>query len=141
MKKKYNNSILNNIAYLEKTNRAGAKCIYDANCIPGLNYHHESQSRYHLDDHGVLQGPYKEWNPNGSLFTVGTYVDGIKDGHWKDWYGNGQLWEEIDYEMGVKHGHYKYYSMDGELLIHRLYRWGEEWEHYVEKEVFPPSVG
>lgn len=62
---------------------------------------------------GEKNGPYKEWNQNGSLSSEGAYQDGKLHGEIKS-YSNSTLHVIETYENGVLNGYYeKYCTSDG----------------------------
>ena len=85
---------------------------------------------------GKLNGEFKEFFENGSLFQVGTFKNGemknirvfyengnlkfeqnLKDrkGRYKGYYPNGQLEEEGEIFQGEKIGVWRYYNEEGKL--------------------------
>ena len=85
---------------------------------------------------GKLNGEFKEFFENGSLFQVGTFKNGemknirvfyengnlkfeqnLKDrkGRYKGYYPNGQLEEEGEVFQGEKIGVWRYYNEEGKL--------------------------
>ena len=91
---------------------------------------------------GKLNGEFKEFFENGSLFQVGTFKNGemknirvfyengnlkfeqnLKDrkGRYKGYYPNGQLEEEGEVFQGEKIGVWRYYNEEGKLSSEVIY--------------------
>ena len=103
---------------------------------------------------GKLNGEFKEFFENGSLFQVGTFKNGdmenvkafyengnlkfeqnLKDrkGKYRGYYPNGQLEEEGEVFQGEKIGLWKYYNENGSLSSEGMYKEGKkvgEWKFY-----------
>ena len=104
---------------------------------------------YHNRQLTVLDGKYKEWLDNGSIYKEGQFDNGNKEGEWKYFNTDGKLesfgsynenqktglWtrnnfegnisSEYNYLKGEKHGPYKLYNLEGELTEKGIYTNGE----------------
>lgn len=60
-----------------------------------LAYHWYKDQRLHVTQGGagdvVLDGPYREFYPDGQLMTSGTFRQGLKHGEWLAWGPDGKL--------------------------------------------------
>lgn len=82
---------------------------------------HQSQGTY---EGKRLHGPYSELNKDMSLRTKGTFKHGLKDGAWQTWYPNGYRQSNLTWKNGRLHGPYSLYADSGLLKEKGMYRKG-----------------
>lgn len=77
-----------------------------------------STHRYEVtvDDDGLFQGIYKEWNSNGKLIKEYRYHGDSKDGICKSYYPNGNVRKQYNYINGNKDGLCIVYFEDGQIM-------------------------
>jgi antitoxin component YwqK of YwqJK toxin-antitoxin module len=56
-----------------------------------------SQEGFYVND-STVEGPWKEYYPNGKIKSVTTYKNGLQNGSFKYYYESGQLWTERIYK-------------------------------------------
>jgi hypothetical protein len=49
-------------------------------------------------DHGLRQGPYEAYYPNGQLQVRGAFSKGEPSGEWQFWYANGKPWQILRWD-------------------------------------------
>ena len=76
---------------------------------------------YFEDEHGRIQGEYKQWWDTGQLWEHSYYVDSQRQGEYKEYYENGTLKFHLFYNKGWYHGEYKECWADGQILSHCFY--------------------
>lgn len=73
--------------------------------MDSLTYHWYKDQRLHVTQGGagdvVLDGPYKEFYPDGQLMTSGTFRQGLKHGEWLDWGPDGKLSRSETWRKGL----------------------------------------
>jgi antitoxin component YwqK of YwqJK toxin-antitoxin module len=77
---------------------------------------------------GIPDGPYKFYSEKGFLLAEQNLVEGIQHGIQKTYFENGQIESEINYENGVAQGFKKEYFKNGTLKSDS-YLTGEPWEY------------
>jgi antitoxin component YwqK of YwqJK toxin-antitoxin module len=83
---------------------------------------------------GKLEGPVKEYFPNGKLKLEGTYKDDNSHGEWKKYHPNGKLFFHERYKNGKRHGWWSTYDENGKELGRVLYQNGKEFKGPEEKK-------
>ncbi len=88
-------------------------------------YHSEEEGggikfQYHMTG-GKLDGEYKIWHKNGTLYCQDYYKEGNKEGESKRWNHDGQLVFQGYYKDGKLEGESKGWDKDGHLLEHIIY--------------------
>lgn len=116
---------------------------------------------YQDEKMNALNGPYKEWYDNGNLWKEGHYENDEKTGRWNFYHQpDGDLYSYGTYEKGVEHGdwysvdsigritekyHYLNGQLDGEYLRYDIsgnvfqkssYKLGEEIENEILDSVY-----
>ncbi len=82
-----------------------------------------SRGTYHQ---GVLHGPAVIWNPEEDrLREEGFFVDGHKDGYWKNYHPDGWLFSAGRYRKGERDGVWQRYSRSGSRLRQATFENGE----------------
>jgi len=88
-----------------------------------------------VDEEGNKEGPWKEYYPDGTLRSTGTYDDGIRVGDWKFYYENGKLEQQGKYtKKGKPDGTWIWYFEDGTLQREQNFIAGLEDGEYLEYE-------
>lgn len=71
-------------------------------------------------------GPWKWWNENGQIETIGSFNRGKLDGDWTYYYPNGSLMLKGTYAMGKKNGEWNGFYEDGSKKFSGKYDNGAE---------------
>lgn len=82
----------------------------------------------YIVSNGVPDGPYKFYSEKGFLVAEQKLVKGIQQGIQKTFFENGQLASEMNYENGIPQGMKKEYFENGTLKS-ESYLTGEPWEY------------
>lgn len=104
----------------------GKKTVYYLPVSPEDNRNRIMQE-IHFEE-GVLNGPVKEYFPDGVLKTEGKYKDGRYDGLVKHYRPNETLDYEERWKNKNKHGWSIAYDAQGKEVVRRYYYHGEELE-------------
>lgn len=81
---------------------------------------------------GLLDGVFKEWNPNGMKKTEGAYKNGLKDETWSLYYFvTDQIYQKQGYKNGQKDGVFKEYLPNDTLVIDGNYKSGKKDGHWI----------
>lgn len=81
-----------------------------------------SDKHYFTDEHGRIQGEYRNYYRDGNLYIRCFYRNSKLHGEFKRYHDNGQLRAHLIYRNNKRHGEYKnYYKGDGNLSAHCLY--------------------
>jgi antitoxin component YwqK of YwqJK toxin-antitoxin module len=64
---------------------------------------------------GARHGEEKYWHPNGRLYWVRPYIEGVEHGKMTYWGADGDKKEEVHYVRGKKQGPRYYYSPNGKI--------------------------
>jgi hypothetical protein len=67
-------------------------------------------------DGKLLHGEYKSFYLNKNLKEQGMFSHGLKEGIWKTWFPNGRIHEIIHYNKSRQHGFYELYDEEGNLI-------------------------
>lgn len=88
-----------------------------------------------VDDEGNRDGPWKEFYPDGTLRSAGTYDKGIKTGEWKYYYANGKIEQQGKYtKKGKLDGLWTWFYEDGGMQREQGYINGLEDGEYLEND-------
>ncbi len=63
---------------------------------------------------------YCRWDEDYG-YRIGEYSHGIRNGRFTDYYPNGKIWAECNYIDGKEHGHWTFFNEDGS--IYKEYDW------------------
>jgi uncharacterized protein len=75
-----------------------------------------------IDTTGKMQGPWKEYHPNGQLKSKGEYVNGKRIGDWEFYHPNGKAEQRGKYDKkGRAQGPWKWFYESGNLLREETY--------------------
>lgn len=86
-----------------------------------------------VDEEGTKVGSWREYYPNSTLRSVGTYANGKPVGNWKYYYENGKLESEGKYtKSGLLDGTWRWYYDDGNIRRIQSYIAGMEDGQYEE---------
>ena len=99
-----------------------------------IEYHADGKtikSVYIVDENGVKQGDYENYDSNGKLCERGTYKDGKEAGLREWYYENGRLWKRCTYRNGEKDGLYIAYYENGQLGEKCFYKKGKKDGPYI----------
>lgn len=76
-----------------------------------------------LDTVGRMQGPWREYHPNGQVRSKGEYVNSKRVGEWEFFHANGKVEQKGKYDRkGKAQGPWKWYYESGNLLREETYR-------------------
>ena len=78
-----------------------------------------------LYNNDVLNGPFKEFHPNGKIKFLGTYTDNVLGGTVNVFYPSGKVKEEVLFENNVEDGAFKEFHENGKLKWEGSYRNGD----------------
>lgn len=88
-----------------------------------------------VDEEGNRDGPWKEFYPDGTLRSAGTYDKGIKTGEWKYYYANGKIEQQGKYtKKGKLDGLWTWFYEDGGMQREQGYINGLEDGEYLEND-------
>ena len=76
-------------------------------------------------DNGILNGPSKEYYPDGSVKSSRTFVKGKPDGKFLQYGANGKVESEVNYKNGVQDGPEIRYDSDGNVRSQSNYAAGK----------------
>jgi antitoxin component YwqK of YwqJK toxin-antitoxin module len=79
------------------------------------------QEEVNYDDQGLMDGVWKVWYPNGTLFIESYFKNGERNGMTREWYDNGKIQHESNYENGEIKGVARNWSEKGTLLSEKFY--------------------
>jgi len=95
---------------------------------PKKDYHPNGKiSREYTVVNGIPNGSYKAYSEAGLLVAEQNLVDGIQEGIQKTFFENGQVQSEMNYEKGVPQGMKKEYYKNGTLKTDSNLT-GDPWE-------------
>ena len=121
---------------IEYYNSKGEKLISDGNGKIETFYFSGKQKVSKEFKNELANGPYIEWNANGSIRITGNYLDGYKDGLWKErYFVEDQDFQLYEYKRGKKHGKFIEYLVDGTKVIEGDYAYGDKngfWSYFFE---------
>lgn len=91
--------------------------------------------KYHMIG-GKLEGEYKIWHKNGTLYCQEYYKEGKKEGESKRWNHDGQLRFQGYYKDDERENEYKSWRPTGQLLEHMIYNKDgtDEYKMWYENE-------
>lgn len=95
--------------------------------------HVERTIMRYSDDTRINHGPYKEYHPNGQIFSEGQFTLGIYSGEWKYSHDNGKPCKTVTYKKGQPDGAWDVLRADGTIQAHREFKAGKkngEWASY-----------
>ena len=76
-----------------------------------------------IDTAGRMEGPWKEYHPNGQLKSQGEYLNSKRIGEWVFYYPNGKIEQKGKYDKkGKAQGPWKWYYESGNLWREETYR-------------------
>ena len=78
-----------------------------------------------VDENGVAHGVCKVYYKNGAQWAVGKNVHGKMDGEWKWWKDDGTIWQTGNFKDSVKHGSWIRYK-DGKIEKEMMFSEGKE---------------
>ncbi|MGY6558028.1 MAG: toxin-antitoxin system YwqK family antitoxin [Nitritalea sp.] len=85
---------------------------------------------------GVPVGPYEEFHANGNPSVTGEFSEsGMRTGLWRNFHPEGQLYSIGEYRNNVKTGNWKYFNRIGILVAEGEYLLGSEngqWVYYYD---------
>ena len=81
--------------------------------------------QYHMTG-GKLDGEYKIWHKNRTLYCQDYYKEGKKEGESKRWNHDGQIVFQGYYKEGKLEGESKGWYEDGKLMVQKFYKEGKE---------------
>ena len=85
----------------------------------------DTQEHYHpLFKNGLLDGPFINYFPDGSVKDSGNYKNGLPEGIWIKWTDDQQFYWNGHYHHGVKNNEWKLYSINGKLIRILFFREG-----------------
>lgn len=90
---------------------------YDDHCYSG---------RGHIVDDGKRVGVWQYVYTNGTVESVGTYIDDKKEGKWYGFHDNGRISWSGTFCNGEMHGEWVMWTSNGDLLNKIEYNHGEE---------------
>jgi antitoxin component YwqK of YwqJK toxin-antitoxin module len=85
-----------------------------------------------LDEYGLQQGLWKEYDSEGELRAVGAYENGKKTGIWKFYYSNGVIEQVGSFFKGKPHGEWIWYFANGSTLRKETFSKGVPDGNYFE---------
>jgi len=83
---------------------------------------------------GILEGPVKEFFPDGKLKLEGVYRDNNFHGEVKKYHPNGKLFFHERYKNGKRHGWWATYDESGKERARVLYQNGQELKGRLQKK-------
>lgn len=92
-------------------------------------------------DHGVRQGSYEAYYPNGQLQMQGTFTQDEPSGEWRFWYASGKPWQVLRWDAKAVHSwrYVAYWDSTGQqLLANGNGHWQEinvQQRHHIEGRV------
>ncbi len=89
--------------------------------IVSLLKKHTPKTKEELERENIngIQTEYHK--PEGSIKSVGNYVNGKREGEHRDYYVTGQLQRKVNYKKGAFHGEFIRYEIDGSILSKENY--------------------
>lgn len=72
-----------------------------------------TQRRYEVDEEGRQHGRCEEFTETGTRTRLATYRHGVLDGEWKEWAPDGHKLRSFNYQAGALHGHCEEYHDNG----------------------------
>jgi antitoxin component YwqK of YwqJK toxin-antitoxin module/Tfp pilus assembly protein PilF len=90
-----------------------------------LYYHNGHLRLTDSSDHGINEGPWKEYYPNGTLKNDYFYLNDNLHGICREYDEKGALVKEVSMWNGVPHGTARYYSANGKPKQTRIYYYGK----------------
>lgn len=94
----------------------GERIIYDAK---------GAKEVVEIYDYDVLNGPFKEFHPNGKLKFLGTYTDNVLMGTVNTFYPSGKVREEVEFADNREDGPFKEFHENGNIKWEGTYRDGD----------------
>ena len=79
-------------------------------------YGNKFQEDIYLDSNKTLKQSIW-WHPNGQLWRIEMYYNGMKTGKWYEWFKNGNLLFEGEFKQGNKFGVWTYYNANTKKII------------------------
>ena len=121
---------------MEYFNLSGEQLISEGNGKVETYYFSGKQKVSKEFKNGVPNGPFIEWNANGSIRKTGNYLNGLKNGVWKErYFVEDQDFQLYEYKNGNKHGRFVEFLVDGTKVIEGNYANGMKdglWSYFFE---------
>jgi antitoxin component YwqK of YwqJK toxin-antitoxin module len=95
---------------------------------------HYASGQVHIAAHytgGVKNGPYEEYNQDGSPKATGAFVNDREDGPWRYHYSGGALESEGRMRGGYRDGPWQFFNVDGSRRAVEPYKLGVYHGHEV----------
>jgi hypothetical protein len=92
------------------------------------------QRRYEVDEQGRKHGRCEEFTEAGTRTLLETYKHGVRDGEWKEWTPDGRKLRAFTYQAGALHGHCEEFYDNGRSAASGEYRQGLRQGKWLESD-------